>query len=108
MRLRLPWVSRETYEEALRRAQVAEDRLYAAWKDGYTVPARETVVPKEPVLIRALPEKVHAEIQNWESPEVRADLEREARKLLYDLNFPEERVLQLWADRSGRTPVEAA
>jgi hypothetical protein len=111
--VKLPWVPRALYEQALvvsaqflREKQIAEDRLYAAWKDGFTVPPRESVVPKEPTILRILPEKLHAEVNNWEDSGTRADLEREARRLHFDLGFTEERVLELWKARNGGGEAE--
>jgi len=51
--------------------QVAEDRLYAAWKEGAIVPPRESVTPTAPKEITLLPEKLRAFVNNWESPETR-------------------------------------
>jgi hypothetical protein len=99
--MKWPWVARSVYEEALRDKRVAEDRLYAAWKEGNQIPPRDAVTPKTAEPIKMLPEKLHSFVQNWESPEVRADLEREARLLHFDLGMTEDRVLQLWQDRQG-------
>jgi len=108
MTWRWPWVSRALYEQALavssqflRDKQIAEDRLYAAWQQGYTVPPRESVVPKEPQVVTILPEKLNAWVQNWESPETRAELEIEARRLHFQMGYPEDRVLELFNARSG-------
>jgi len=105
--MKWPWVSRALYEQVLAASaqflhdkQIAEDRLYAAWKEGHTIPPRAAVERREPDVVTLLPEKLHAFVQNWESPETRADLEREARALLKH-NFTEERVLDLWAARQG-------
>lgn len=108
MTWRWPWVSRDLYEQALavssqflRDKQIAEDRLYAAWQQGYTVPPRASVTPPEPKEIRLLPDKLHAWIENWESGETRAELEAEARRLHFQMGYPEERVLDLFNARSG-------
>ena len=106
MTWRFPWVPRWVYEQAELRARVAEDRLYAAHKEGATIPPRAPFEPHEPEVIKLLPEKLSAYIENWESPEVRADLEREARRLHYDLNMPEDRVLDLWQARQGEGKPE--
>lgn len=106
--IRWPWVSRALYEQALavssqflRDKQIAEDRLYAAWQQGYTIPPRASVTPPEPKEIRLLPDKLHAFVQNWESADVRAELEAEARRLHFQMGYPEERVLKLFEDRQG-------
>jgi len=108
MAVKWPWVSRALYEQALAVSaqfladkKIAEDRLYAAWKDGHTIPPREAVTPREPVVLQALPEKIAGYVNNWESAETRGELDREARRLLFDLHFPEERVLELWQQRAG-------
>jgi hypothetical protein len=106
--MKWPWVSRALYEQVLAVSaqfladkKIAEDRLYAAWKDGNTIPPREAVTPRIPQTLELLPSKIQDEINNWESPEVRADLDREARRLLFDLKFPEDRVIELWKMRQG-------
>jgi len=105
--VRWPWVARTRLDEvkaaliqAVAEKRIAEDRLYAAWKDGYTVPPRESVVPAAPKEIRLLPEKLNGFVQNWESAEVRQELEGEARRLHYDLGWDEERVIALFRARS--------
>lgn len=99
--MKWPWVPRWVYEQAELRARVAEDRLYAAHKEGALIPPRAPFEPREPEVIKLLPDKLASYIENWESPETRADLDREARRLHYDLGYPEERVLQLWTDRAN-------
>jgi hypothetical protein len=106
--MKLPWVSRALYEQALAASaqflhdkQVAEDRLYAAWREGAQVPPRASVEPPAPREVRVLPDKLHAWIQNWESADVRGELETEARRLHFEQGYPEERVLALFEARSG-------
>ena len=99
--MKWPWVSRECYDEVLRRAQVAEDRLYGAFKDGYTIPPRATVEQKSPEVLELLPAKLLDFVNNWESPEVRGELDREARKLI-ELGLGEDRIMDLWKRRSGQ------
>lgn len=103
MALRWPWVSRARLDMALAASaqflhdkQIAEDRLYAAWKDGHTIPPRASVLPPEPQVVTLLPDKLRAFVENYESPETRAVLETEARRLHFDMGYPEERVLELW------------
>jgi len=95
------------YEQALAMSaqawhdkQVAEDRLYAAWKEGAVVPPRAAVTDM-PKVVQVLPDKLHDFVSNWESPDTRAELEAEARRLHFQMGYPEERVLKLFADRSG-------
>ena len=105
--MKLPWVARERLEAAERRAQIAEDRLYAAWKEGHTIPPRESVTQRDSEIIQALPDKLLGYINNWESAETRYDLEREARRLHFEMSFPEERVLELWKRRDNPNEEEA-
>jgi hypothetical protein len=94
-----PWVSRERLDDCERRARIAEDRLYGAWKEGAQIPPRAAVEPtvKE---VRLLPEKVLRFVQNWEDPQTRADLEREARVML-EQGLSEERIVAVWEARQG-------
>lgn len=99
--MKLPWVGRDLYEQALHDKRVAEDRLYAAWKEGYQIPPRATVEPEAPKVIELLPDEVRRYVENWESPEVRRELEAEARKMIFDLGMTEERVVALFTERQG-------
>lgn len=99
--MRWPWVRRTELErverllaEAIRDRKVAEDRLYAAWREGLTVPPRETVIPREPKSVAILPDKLREYVENWEDPLVRMEVEGEMRRLHYELGYPEERVLE--------------
>jgi hypothetical protein len=98
--MKWPWVPRWLYEEAQERARVAEDRLYAAHKDGALIPPREAVLPREPQVLELLPEKLYGYVQNWESGDTREALEAEARKLM-ETGWSEERILALWQARTG-------
>ena len=107
--MRWPWVARTRLDEvkaaliqAVAEKRIAEDRLYAAWKDGYTVPPRESVVPAPPKPVQLLPPELAGYVQNWESAEVRQELEAEARRLHYDLGYDADRVIALFeARRNG-------
>lgn len=93
-------------ERARRDKQIAEDRLYAAWKEGgIAVPTREAVIPQSAKPIELLPDKLRDYVNNWESPDVRAELEGEIRRLHFELSWPEERVLQLLRDRTPEMVV---
>jgi hypothetical protein len=98
--MRLPWVPRWLYEETKERARIAEDRLYAAHKDGAIIPPREMMMPGKPVVLEALPAKVAGYVQNWESVETRQALDQEARKLM-ELGMTEDRIIELWQARTG-------
>lgn len=50
----------------------AENRLLAAWKDGYAIPPVTQEEPK--VEIPALPPDLQAHVDEWESPTVRAQV----------------------------------
>lgn len=115
--MKWPWVSRRALEaveaalaQALQDKRIAEDRLYAAWKDQNIIPPRESVLPRPPVEIKLLPEKLDRYVQNWESAEVRQEIAAEVRRLHYDLHYPEDRVIELIeARRDGGSPLlEAA
>lgn len=113
--MKWPWVSRALYEQALavsaqflQDKKIAEDRLYAAWKENFTIPPRESVGPPKPREITLLPEKLHAFVQNWESPETRLELEAEARRLHFDMKYPEDRVLEIFEARSGNSGEDHA
>ena len=103
-----PWVSRHRLElaerllsEAVRDRKVAEDRLYAAWQTGaLQVPPRGSVLPPEKKVVQILPDKLREYVENWEDPVTRMEVEAEARRLHYDLGQPEERVLDLFKQRS--------
>lgn len=103
--MKLPWVPRWLYEETKERARIAEDRLYAAHKDGFMVPPRETVLPRVPDVLTLLPEKLYGFVQNWESGDTREALETEARKLMEN-GWSEDRILTLWQDRTGEVQTE--
>jgi hypothetical protein len=95
-----PWVRREFYERAEERARIAEDRLYAAHKEGALIPPREAFQPKVPEVIELLPAKLLSYTQNWESVDTRSALEAEAREML-KLGWPEDRILETWQARTG-------
>lgn len=110
--VRSPWVSRALLEATLAELdrartdkRIAEDRLYAAWKEGYQVPARSVVAPEPPKPIELLPEALRGYVENWESSQTRAELETEIRRLL-ELGWPEERILKLLTDRSPEVTIE--
>ncbi|HKR57169.1 MAG TPA: hypothetical protein VJS20_12785 [Gemmatimonadales bacterium] len=110
--MKWPWVSRAALEqtqsllaEAVRDRRIAEDRLYAAWKDGNTIPPRESVTPQPPKEIHLLPDTLRDYIGNWESPEVRMELEAEARRMHFELGYPEDRVIETFQRRIPETAV---
>lgn len=109
--MRFPWVMRSLLDATLAELdrarqdkRIAEDRLYAAWKEGYQVPSREAVTPQPPKVVEILPELLRAYVENWESPETRAELETEIRHL-QEIGWPEERILTLLRDRSPEVTV---
>lgn len=71
-------VMRDQVRDARDRAELAEDRLYAAWKEDYAIPARP--VEPEPVVIEPLPEMLQTLVNDWDSPDTRATLERAMRE----------------------------
>jgi hypothetical protein len=90
-----------TANQFLHDKQIAEDRLYAAFKEGYQIPPRQSVEAPQPKEIRILPDKLHAFVNNWEGADTRAELEAEARRLHFEMGLPEDRVLQLFEQRNG-------
>jgi len=69
----------------MRRAEermlVAQERLYAAWKDGYSIPAPPDPPPPPPEpLIQGLQDL----ISDWETPEAQQAQEKVIRKMLAD------------------------
>lgn len=63
------------------RADQAEDRLYAAWKDGHQVPPRpEETVPQEPPA--PIPADLRDLVDRWDDPFAREKAELEIRGLL--------------------------
>lgn len=64
------------------RALLAEDRLYAAWKEGADIPPRP--VESEEVDTSPLPGQLQVIVDDWDAPETRAVLEHAIRRQLAD------------------------
>lgn len=77
---RRQWITKqsETYAEL----KIANDRLYAAWKEEYKIPeASQVVDAPDEALEPFIPELVE-EVESWESPEAKASQTRWIRSQL--------------------------
>ena len=70
----------------------AQDRLYAAWQGGASIPLREQIDPPPPVTIEALPDALLVEVLAFEDPVAQGETETFIRQRL-TLGWSHDRIL---------------
>lgn len=72
------WRTRAERDDALERERAMMDRLLAAWRDGYTVPAEEA----EPLELEPLPSELAEVVASYPDPQAQARVEAAIRRKL--------------------------